>query len=141
MPSEPQWRECFDIPARVEELSEARAKITALVSGLGFPSAQLFDLKVALGEALANAVRHGSCAREEPLVRVRVIAHTDRVVLEVEDSGPGFDGTLTPTDDVYASGGRGVMFMRALMDRVEFDRSALGGTVVRLTKHRAGVGS
>jgi len=61
-------------------------------------------------------------------------------VLEVVDYGGGFDGTLTQSKDVYAPGGRGVTFMRALTDRVEFERPEAGGTLVRLVKHRGGLG-
>jgi hypothetical protein len=37
---------------------------------------------------------------------------------------------------VFAPSGRGVLFMRALMDAVEFGWSAGGGTCVRLAKRR-----
>ena len=133
-----EWSIEREIPASLEELADARTSAIEALAGMGFPEAALFDLKVALGEALANAVRHGSAERPDRVVRVRVIAHTDRVVFEVEDAGPGFDGTHEVRGDLYAAGGRGVMFMRALMDRVEFEPSPMGGTLVRLTKHRIG---
>ena len=45
------------------------------------------------------------------------------------------------SDDLYAPSGRGIMFMRALMDRVDFEPAPGGGTLVRLTKHhRGGIG-
>jgi anti-sigma regulatory factor (Ser/Thr protein kinase) len=69
-------------------------------------------------------------------VCVDVSAFEDRVVLEIADNGVGgFDGVHTANDDLYAPSGRGIMFMRALMDRVEFEPAAGGGTVVRLVKH------
>jgi anti-sigma regulatory factor (Ser/Thr protein kinase) len=40
--------------------------------------------------------------------------------------------------DLYAPSGRGIMFMRALMDRVEFETAGGGGTLVRLVKHHGG---
>jgi anti-sigma regulatory factor (Ser/Thr protein kinase) len=67
---------------------------------------------------------------------VRIIAYEDRVVLEVMDNGPGFDGVHSGSQDVYAPSGRGIMFMNALMDRVEYLPSPVSGTLVRLTKHR-----
>ena len=90
-----------------------------------------------MGEALANAIRHGSPADGESEIRVRIRAYPERIVLEVLDNGPGFDGAHSGSEDLYAPGGRGIMFMRALMDRVEYDAPPTGGTVVRLTKHRA----
>ena len=59
-------------------------------------------------------------------------------MLEIADNGIGFDGVHNASDDLYAPSGRGIMFMRALMDRVEFDRTSEGGTLVRLVKHHGG---
>lgn len=137
--SDPLWDREIDMPIDVNELSAVREHVCGIVEPLGFPESALFDIKVALGEALANAVRHGAPREGEGDVKVHVVAFSDRIVLEVMDNGQGFDGTHRGTDDLYAPNGRGIMFMRALMDRVEFDRSPLGGTLVRLTKHRAGV--
>lgn len=95
----------------------------------------MFDIKVAVGEALANAVRHGSPGGPTDEVEVDIHAYPDRVMIQVRDSGAGFDGESSCRDDVFAAGGRGVMFMRALMDGVEFTCRPEGGTAVTLTKH------
>lgn len=136
VPTRRLWSQGIEMPSDVNMLGDVREHVCRLVSPLGFPEAALFDVKVALGEALANAVRHGSPGGANSAVRVDVSAYSDRVVIEVTDSGVGFDGTPSCHDDVYASGGRGIMFMRALMDRVEFECPESGGTTVRLVKHR-----
>jgi serine/threonine-protein kinase RsbW len=97
--------------------------------------AALFDVRVAVGEAVSNAIRHGSPGGERDRVVVEVAAYPDRAVLVVRDRGAGFDGSADDGADLYAPSGRGVMFMRALMDRVDFARSPDGGTVVTLVKH------
>jgi anti-anti-sigma factor len=137
-PSEPLWQHELGVESDADLLSDARERVAATLEPLHFPEAALFDIKVALGEALANSIRHGRPDSGEPDIRVRIIAHPDRVVLEVMDNGSGFDGVPSDSDDVYAPGGRGVMFMNALMDRVEYLDSPLGGTLVRMTKHRPG---
>jgi anti-anti-sigma factor len=131
---EPLWEHRLAVRASVDEMSRVRTDVCALVEPLGLGEAAVFDLKVAVGEALANAVRHGSPAGDSDEVEVTVSAYRDRVVVAVKDTGSGFDGVSPAGDDVYASGGRGIMFMRALTDLVEFDERAEGGTVVRLTK-------
>ncbi len=136
--SEPIWERDFVVPSDVNRLSAAREEICASLEPLDLPDSTVFDVKVALGEALANAIRHGAPEHGEALIRVRVLAYMDRFVLEVIDNGRFFDGVPQGSDDLYAPSGRGVMFMRALMDRVDYDRSEYGGTLVRLTKHRAG---
>lgn len=133
------WQNELDVPADINELAATRESIYEMLLPLGFPESSLFDIKVALGEALANAVRHGTVDGRDSRIRSIVRAYPDRTVIEVHDSGEGFDGTHVKNDDLYAPGGRGIMFMRALMDRVEFAQSDLGGTMVRLVKHRAGM--
>ena len=135
------WERELLMPADVNRLGEVREEIVSVIEPLDLPESTLFDVKVALGEALANAIRHGTPASGEGEVRILVRVYTDRLVLEVLDSGTGFDGRHAGSDDVYAPNGRGIMFMRALMDRVEFETSPTGGTLVRLTKHRAGIAS
>lgn len=138
-PSHLLWRRSLEMGASVDNLAAMREQVCAIITELDFADSAMFDIKVALGEALANAVRHGSPMDGEACVGVDVSAFDDRVLIEVHDNGEGFDGTSTASDDIYAPGGRGIMFMRALMDRVEFENPASGGTCVRLVKHRAAV--
>lgn len=134
-PQVPLWRHEFDVPAVMESLSGTRRQVVGYLHDLDMSDAALFDLKVAVGEALANAVRHGSPGGSTDSVTISVSAFEDRVVIEVSDTGAGFDGNSACHDDVYASSGRGVLFMRALMDRVDFAPCNGGGTRVTLVKH------
>ncbi len=137
--ADPLWDRVIDMEADVTQLSSVREQVCEVLMPLNFPESALFDIKVALGEALANAIRHGASTSDDSEVQVRVAAYSDRVLLEVMDNGRYFDGQPTNSeDDPYRPDGRGIMFMRALMDRVEFEPSPLGGTLVRLTKHRVG---
>jgi anti-anti-sigma factor len=133
---DPLWTESFTFPAEVDQMSGIRGRVTGLLEPLGLPESAVFDIKVAVGEALANAIRHGSPRGREDLVTVEVRAFEDRVDVVVSDSGCGFDGTTPVREDVFAPSGRGVLFMRALMDAVEFVECAGGGTSVRLAKRR-----
>lgn len=130
------WSHTLDMPADVQALAGVREQIHDLVGTLGFGESALFDIKVAVGEALANAIHHGSPSDGQAVIHVAVTAYPDRVVLQVTDSGSGFDGDHVCGDDLYAAGGRGVMFMRALMDQVCFSPLEGGGTEVTLLKRR-----
>lgn len=130
-----QWRRTLTVPARIDELSSARQEVVGALESVKMSEATMFDIKVAVGEALANAVRHGSPRGDSDTVRVDVIGYDDRVIIKVADTGCGFSGEASCQGDVYASGGRGVMFMRALMDRVDFEVGESGGTTVTLVKH------
>ena len=135
-PSDLMWRRSIEVSSDVNRLSAVRDAVSDSVAPLGFSEGALFDIKVALGEALANALRHGRPQSGEALVSLEIEAYADRVVIEVTDNGLGFDGETTGADDLYAPSGRGILFMHALMDRVEFAPSPKGGTTVRLVKHR-----
>lgn len=101
--------------------------------------------KVALTEALSNAIIRGNGEDARKEVRVRVDVRDDVLVVEVEDEGLGFDleaCTEDPTtpENLEREDGRGLFLMRALVDRVENFRvrGAARGNVVRLTMRRPG---
>ena len=132
----PLWAESFEFPAEVSHMSAARARVAEIVAPLGLNESAIFDIKVAVGEALANAVRHGSPRGPSDIVSVEVRAYPERVDVVISDSGCGYDGVPPVSHDTFAPSGRGVLFMRALMDAVEFRPSACGGTDVLLGKRR-----
>jgi serine/threonine-protein kinase RsbW len=138
--SEPVWTDALLLPADVEALPRIRAQVCELLDEVDISDTALFDVRVAVGEALANAIRHGSPGGEADTVQVTVRAYEDRVAIQVTDSGTGFDGRSNGSEDLYAASGRGVMFMRALMDRVDFAAAVGGGTSVTLVKHLDGSG-
>lgn len=134
-PPEPLWTETLRVPASTDTLAETRNRVVHMLDPLDVAEASLFDIKVAVGEALANAVRHGSPHGESDTISIRVSAAEDRVTIAVTDAGVGFNGVAQCNRDIYASSGRGIMFMRALMDKVEFETCDDGGTTVTLVKH------
>lgn len=84
-----------------------------------------FQIRLALDEAMANAIKHGN--RHDPDKKVHLDAHIDgsRLDVWIEDDGPGFDPDRVPNpldSEVLASvrdGGRGLFLMRCYMDGVE----------------------
>ena len=130
------WTESIMLPAQAESLAQVRTAVCDLLAAVDLSESGLFDVKVAVGEALANAVRHGSPGGATDQIRVDIGAYDDRVVIQVRDRGSGFDTERAGDDDnLFAAGGRGVLFMRALMDGVDFSTDpSTGGTVVTLEK-------
>jgi Anti-sigma regulatory factor (Ser/Thr protein kinase) len=97
------------------------------------------NVRVALTEALSNAILRGNDGDRAKWVRLRLCLDSTLLVLEVQDEGQGFDldeCTEDPTEDVniLREDGRGLFLMQRLMDRVERYRN--GGNVVRLTLDR-----
>lgn len=132
----PDLVECarFYIDRMPENLSHMRDRVVDLVSDAGIDEGALFDLKVAFGEALSNALSHGRGPDGSVDVTVAVERFTGGVRISVSDSGNGYDGSTESPSDPLSLRGRGVRFMRALVDEVAFERRPEGGTVVRLVK-------
>jgi anti-sigma regulatory factor (Ser/Thr protein kinase) len=125
------WNSC---PCNVHH-----ARVTAReISNRYLPDyAELIEL--AIGEACANAVEHGSPRGEMNCfyLRCAVDAQASALVFEVEDEGQEFaltNLTLNHTPDLESEGGRGLFIINQVMDDVKL----LGtnhGLNIRMTKH------
>jgi serine/threonine-protein kinase RsbW len=84
-----------------------------------------FRLRVALAEAIANAIIRGN--RHDPFKRVLIRAelHDATIRLASCDEGGGFDPSGVPEplsrDALELEGGRGLFIIRHLADTVEFN--------------------
>lgn len=109
-------------------------RILEAVAPAGLDEDRLTDLAVALAEALSNAAVHGH--RLDPKRHVAIVLAVSKgcVVVEVSDSGIGFDAHAvsdpTSPERQLAPGGRGIFLMRRLVDEVSYNAS---GNTVRLT--------
>jgi anti-sigma regulatory factor (Ser/Thr protein kinase) len=112
---------------------EARQAILDYARFCGFCSQATFDIALAAGEALANAVEHG--AKDLGFIDVVCRFVDGELIVEVTDSGAGFDtSNISPRRrDPQAIRGFGISIMYAVMDGVNYaDR----GSTVRLRKRR-----
>lgn len=83
-----------------------------------------FAIKLALEEALTNAIRHGNQSDCSKSVTIRYAITPQKAAVVVRDEGQGFipDEIPDPTapERLPLPSGRGIMLMRAYMDKVEF---------------------
>jgi serine/threonine-protein kinase RsbW len=93
---------------------------------------------MAVREAVTNAVLHGNHLDTEKTVQITLKSTPASLVVTVRDRGEGFDPESVPdptaAQNLLKTNGRGILFMRAFMDSVEWLRHPEGGTVVRMTK-------
>jgi serine phosphatase RsbU (regulator of sigma subunit)/anti-sigma regulatory factor (Ser/Thr protein kinase) len=115
-------------PARLAEMREFVAAYLAAVRAPVEPSSELL---LAVGEATANATRHGRID-DRSEVRIRCSLDGPDAVVAVADDGTGFQPSeedLAAPQDRFASGGRGMYLMKALADHIDVTGSRTGTTV------------
>jgi anti-sigma regulatory factor (Ser/Thr protein kinase) len=118
------------IRADLARLKEARDFAERAAVDFGLPSDVCYQIKLALSEAVTNAIQHGSSSPEDP-VQIVVIEEPGALVFEVVDTGR-FVPRVTRRGNMPESG-RGLEFMRLLMDQVDLDPGE-AGTRLRLVK-------
>lgn len=79
-------------------------------------------LRLVLVESYSNVVRHAHRDRPELPVRLRLELQSGQLMLEVWDSGQGFDLStyLPPGPEQFQEGGYGWLILNRLMDKVEY---------------------
>ena len=134
----------LEIPPTMEYLDLARVVVSAAASvDPAFPPSRVSDLRLAVSELCANAIESQHLAdNAEPLI-IRCDLDDDRVTIEIEDHGGGFDpDALAPmpsaTDPtrLERERGLGIPLVRALADDVEFLVKDEGTTVRLVLFHR-----
>jgi anti-sigma regulatory factor (Ser/Thr protein kinase) len=116
--------------ADLNRLKEARDFAEDAAADFGFGLDARFEVKLAVSEAVTNAIRHGSRTPEDP-IRIVASEESGALVLEVLDTGH-FVPRVVRRGDIPESG-RGLEFMRVLMDEVDL-RAGRQGTLLRMAK-------
>jgi len=97
-----------------------------------------FKMRVAMAEALANAIVAGNNEDRSKWVQVQAEVCGDQIRIEVTDQGPGFDPeTITePTlpEDIDRPSGRGLFLIKNLVDDVRFN--AQGNSICMTLRRR-----
>ncbi|GJM24297.1 MAG: hypothetical protein DHS20C16_07120 [Phycisphaerae bacterium] len=114
----------IEIQSTLTEAKQPEAVILKEIENSGYDEDSTFAIKLALEEAMTNAVRHGNCGDANKKVRVRYIVSPRRVIICVRDEGCGFSPEEIPDpttpDRLSLPCGRGIMLIRAYMNEVEY---------------------
>src|SRR5262245_37219494 len=109
-----------------EEANPVVEFVAAAMAREGYPDHDIFEMRQALDEAVANAIHHGNQDDPAKLVRVECDVDAERVLVDVRDEGPGFDPA--------AAEGGGLALMRLCVSWV---RPSDAGGGVTLCKYRS----
>ena len=129
----------ISIPSDTSLGREIQERIIGALEDRSFSDHDLFGVRLALEEALVNAIKHGNGMDPDKQVRIECRFDEDRVRIVIEDEGEGFDVAAVPdptTDEnIDKPGGRGIMLMRSFMNLIEYNDQ---GNRLVLEKVRAG---
>lgn len=107
-----------------DQVEAAVADLLESLRELDFDESSRFAIRLAVEEAINNGFRHGN--KNDPGKHVHFLwsASSQRVQIEVEDEGEGFDPESVPDptaeENLEIPSGRGLMLMRAYMSEVEY---------------------
>ena len=127
----PAFEHDLTIPADLARIAEAREWAAQAAERFGLAEDEQFQIKLAMSEAVTNAIVHGSGSGRDA-VELGVREEQDLLVFEVRDSGANGDGHVERLHD----GGRGLELVSLMMDEVELDQGEQG-SVLRFAKHRS----
>lgn len=122
------------LPADANAISPVIRRIMAIITEMGCAAGREFEIELALCEALANAIEHGSANDPSKQIQCCVACDHERgMLIVVRDPGPGFDPASIPSpivgQNLFATGGRGIFLINQLMDEVRFEK---GGTEIHM---------
>jgi len=119
----------LEIPAELERLRETREWANDLAVEHGLSEDDCFQVKLAMSEAVTNAIIHGSAGQTD-VVHIAACMDEQELVFEVSD--PGRVDTGDPVERLD-EGGRGLELVSMVMDEVKLVRGDAGGSL-RFTK-------
>jgi serine/threonine-protein kinase RsbW len=97
----------------------------------GDRDALAYHLNLVLTEAMANAIQYGSPSDPKQTVRICLSIENKDLCVRVYDHGQGFDLAAVSTPDFTELNehGRGIFFIRSLMDSVDYRKTECGNVL------------
>jgi serine/threonine-protein kinase RsbW len=124
----------LEVPSAPEYVSIVRQAVEGIARRMSFNDLQIDDLKLAVGEACTNAVRHGCSKDDFQHIAVRCVVMDDGLSVEIRNDIIECEEPHVPVrPDITREGGYGLYLIRKLMDEVDivWDHET---AVVKMTK-------
>jgi serine/threonine-protein kinase RsbW len=125
------------IPSDPTEARRVQEEIERALVAHGYEERDVFSVRLALEEALVNAIKHGNQLDRAKKVHIQYFISRDRFDVRITDEGKGFDPEDVPdpmsVENIERPCGRGLLLMRHYMSEVIFHPP---GNRVSMTKLR-----
>lgn len=126
----------FEISSDFIYIKQVNELITHMFHQTKLTNDEIAEFEYCLNEALMNAIEHGSRLDPTKVIHVSYLLKKDRLIIEIEDEGTGFDFTCVPdpttAENIFSHRGRGIFIMKKYMDDVTYNDK---GTKITLIKH------
>jgi len=128
----------IEFSSRAENVAFARVAVAAFVSQLDFTLSELEELKVAVSEAVSNAIVHGYGNDPQQNVRLEIRVADNYLEIETIDTGKGIDDIAKALEPAYSTDpermGLGFAFMQSFMDKLDVKSEPGRGTRVKMAR-------
>ncbi len=115
----------YVVEGELERVYEVEQEIIEDLERQGYDDNALFSIRLALDEALINALKHGNKGDPTRTVKIDYNSDHSRVAISVEDEGEGFEHQklIDPTETEYLrrTHGRGIFLIRKFTHAVAFN--------------------
>lgn len=122
-----------------ENVTIARMLTTALGAQLDLPINELEELKVAVSEAVSNAIIHGYGNNPDHFVTLEFETDSKKIVIKVIDKGCGIPDVNQAMQASFSTDpermGLGFIFMKSFMDELNVQSEIDTGTTVVMAKY------
>jgi len=126
-------------PSEVQRIQD---RIEVCLKEHHFEDREIFSIRLALEEALVNAIKHGNQLDRTKKVHIHCAIHQDRFEVGIADEGPGFDPEDVPNplceENLERPCGRGLFLIRHYMTDVIYHPPGNRLTMFRLRKRANG---
>jgi serine/threonine-protein kinase RsbW len=124
----------IEIESSLDRVEETVEEILGHMDSHALANEKLFGLRLALQEAIGNAILHGNRNHPDLPVCIRFVRTKRRIKVIVRDEGEGFDPGSVPDptegDNLFLASGRGIYLMRKLVDHVHYNKRGNEVTLV-----------
>ncbi|HEY8909773.1 MAG TPA: anti-sigma F factor [Desulfosporosinus sp.] len=122
-----------------ENVGIARLLIASVGGQLDLPLNDIEELKVAISEAVSNAIIHGYQSDPNHIVYLDLDIAADTLKIMVKDKGCGISDVAQAMQPAFSTDpermGLGFVFMQSFMDELQVDSVLEEGTTVTMIKH------
>ena len=120
-----------------KQCAELVRELLELLEKENWTQDDIFGIRMAVEEAVMNAIKHGNCCEADKQVHILIEVEGNEFYARITDEGCGFSPKDVPdprlNENLEKTTGRGVMLMKNFVDQVKYNDK---GNVVELRTRR-----